>query len=193
MFMVIRCNIKFDVDKNHAVTNSPNLSDTIFTFGLILIFSAFHHLNNLVSSISQILILPHYFTFSHMWWLRYMVWCRFMMWLQFVEWLRNLSSWRGARLIKSHAARAKSEFSGCPGVPVILEDCLQTAFVLDISASCATLPLPVQRVPEQAFEACIHLLRYWKWLVNNAPSHDASKQGVTIDLTLFQAVTDTLR
>lgn len=101
------------------------------------------------------------------------------------------SSWRGAELKLSRPARVKSELSKNPDAPVPLKHCIQAAFLYDGLAvqENPTSPLyhDIQSVTELAFDACVGMLEYWKWLVENTASNG---QEVTMDLTLREAVTD---
>ena len=93
----------------------------------------------------------------------------------------------------------KFELSKTANVPVFLADCLQSAFIYDTFAVHANPTSPLyddfQHVAEQAFNACIGMLKYWRRLVknttSNASNHDP-EQEITMDFTLLQAVTDAL-
>jgi hypothetical protein len=126
-----------------------------------------------------------------------------------VSWLRSAMSWlwlavswlwsqRGADPLESGAARAVSELSKNPNAPIFLKDCLRTALLYDKLAvrQEPTSPLyhDIQSVAEQAFDTCISMLNYWKWLVGtSAPDGSSSvSKGVVMDFTLLQAATDAL-
>ena len=138
-----------------------------------------------------------------------------LVWLG-VSWLRSAMSWlwlavswlwsavfwlwsqRGADPLESRAARAVSELSKNPNAPIFLKDCLRTALIYDKLAvrQEPTSPLyhDIQNVAEQAFDTCISMLNYWKWLVGTATPDGSSSvsKGVVMDFTLLQAATDAL-
>jgi len=114
-----------------------------------------------------------------------------------VSWLPFSSSWRSAVFRESRAAKVKFELSKTADVPIFLKDCLQSAFIYDTFAVHAhpTSPLydDFQRVAEQAFNACIGMLKYWRRLVKNTTSNASNHDSeITMDITLLQAVTDAL-
>ena len=116
-----------------------------------------------------------------------------------VSWLPVPSSWRGADPVESRAVRMKSELSKASNAPILLKDCIQTAFIYDQFVALANPASPLyhnlQHVAELAFDACIGMLKYWRWLVEKATSNasnDFAEQDVNMDSALLQAVTDTL-